>query len=69
MGDLDGNGTITIADAIVVQKSIVNILTLSTQQNKAADVSFDERITIADAIMIQKYITNITGFNYPAIYR
>ncbi len=58
-GDVDQNGDITIADAIAVQKHVVNILKLEGNAFTAADVDKNGVITIADAIMIQKSIVGI----------
>ena len=59
MGDVDGNGKITIADAVMIQKHIAHILTLSDEQCAVADVDENGKITVADAVMIQKYIANV----------
>ena len=59
IGDVDSNNDITIADAIMVQKHIVNIFKLTGDQITAADVDGNGEITIADAIMIQKHIVQI----------
>ena len=59
IGDVDSNSSITIADAIMVQKHIVNIFKLADDQITAADVDGNGEVTIADAIMIQKHIVGI----------
>ena len=59
LGDINGDGNITIADAIMLRKHIANIITLDGDTLTVADVTKDGAITIADAIMLQKYIANI----------
>ena len=58
-GDLNGDGKLTIADAIILQKSIGNIITLTDEQKILADVDGNGSITISDAITVQKYIAGI----------
>lgn len=59
LGDINGDGNISIADAIMIQKHIANIITLDGDTLTVADVTKDGNISIADAIMLQKYIANI----------
>ncbi len=59
LGDVDLNGTITIADAILLQKHIAEITILSGDSFTAADVDKNGEITIADAIILQKHIASI----------
>nr|WP_305119677.1 MULTISPECIES: leucine-rich repeat protein [unclassified Ruminococcus] len=59
LGDVTGDGKITIADAIMLQKHIANIVTISGDALIAADVDKSGSISIADAIMLQKHIANI----------
>ena len=59
IGDVDGDGKITVADAVMIQKHIANILTLSDEQFAVADVDGNGKITVADAVMIQKHIASI----------
>ena len=59
LGDINGDGNITIADAIMLQKHIANIIVIDGGLINEADVTNDGAITIADAIMLQKHIANI----------
>lgn len=59
-GDLDSNGKITVADAVLIQKHIANINTLSDIQLLAGDIDKNDNITVADAVLIQKHIANIS---------
>lgn len=58
-GDVDRSDKITVADAILIQKNIANIITLSDLETRIADVDGSGKITVADAILVQKYIANI----------
>ncbi len=63
LGDVDKDGKISISDAIIVQKQIVNILHLSDEEIVAADVDKNGQISISDAILIQKHIVSIIDIN------
>ena len=54
-GDADGDGTITIMDATTIQRHLVDILLLSEERLKAADISGDG-IDITDATQIQRWL-------------
>ena len=54
-GDADGDGTITIMDATTIQRHLVDILQLSEERLKAADISGDG-IDITDATQIQRWL-------------
>ncbi|MEE1319317.1 MAG: type I pullulanase, partial [Ruminococcus sp.] len=56
IGDVDGNGVITIADATLVQKYAVQMVTFTDTQLIAGDCDLDGRVGIKDATLIQKYI-------------
>lgn len=63
-GDVDGNGSIDILDTTLVQKYLVNKISLSDNQKNAADVNFDNKVTIRDATIIQMHIAKIiTSFS------
>jgi len=54
--------TITVVDATIVQKYIVNMAHLDNVNQKLADVDVDAVITIKDATAVQKYIVNVDGY-------
>lgn len=58
-GDLNGDGDITIVDATLVQKHVVQLETLSADKQILADVNGDNTISVVDATLIQKYIVNL----------
>ena len=55
LGDVDGNGVITVADATLVQKHAAEMIELEGDALLAADTSKDGIITVADATLIQKF--------------
>lgn len=52
LGDIDGNGSITAADARLALRASVGLETLSAEQTAAADADFNGTITAADARLI-----------------
>lgn len=58
-GDINGDGDITIVDATLVQKHIVQLETLSADKQILADVNEDNTISVVDATLIQKYIVQL----------
>lgn len=57
LGDVDKNGLINIKDATLIQKSLVEMATLSGMSTlAAADVDFSEAVNVRDATAIQKHI-------------
>ncbi len=55
LGDVNGDGFITVADATLVQKHAAEMITLEGDALIAADTSKDGFITVADATLIQKF--------------
>ncbi len=55
VGDVDGDGTISIADALMIFKYKSGELTLSSQAQLAADTDRNGKVEIADALRIFKY--------------
>ena len=62
-GDVDGDGTVTVDDALTVCQFILHNITLTDAQQRAADVDGDNSITVEDALTICQYVLhNITEF-------
>ena len=56
-GDADGNGEITITDALVALQCAVGLRQPDEQQTKIIDVDGDNEITVTDALFIlQKFV-------------
>ncbi|RGU84300.1 hypothetical protein DWW40_06600 [Ruminococcus bromii] len=58
-GDVNGDGDITVVDATLVQKHVVQLETLSDDKQILADVNGDNTISVVDATLIQKYIVQL----------
>ncbi len=58
-GEVNGDGDITIVDATLVQKHVVQLETLSADKQILADVNGDNTISVVDATLIQKYIVHL----------
>lgn len=57
-GDVDGNGEVTAADALLALQAATGKITLSGLQFYAADVDGKENITAADALLVLQRATN-----------
>lgn len=55
VGDVNGDGVITVADATLVQKNAAEMITFDDTQKIAGDCNGDGVITVFDATLIQKY--------------
>ena len=58
LGDADGDGSVTILDATVIQKKIASI-EVAAFNEKAADVDGDGKVTVLDATYIQKFLASM----------
>ncbi len=58
-GDVNGDGDITVVDATLVQKHVVQLETLSADKQILADVDEDNTISVVDATLIQKYVVRL----------
>lgn len=55
MGDVDGNGLINAADAVLVLRCDAGLIQLTAQQLAAADVSQDGVVNASDAVQILRF--------------
>lgn len=63
LGDVNGDGEITIVDSTILQKYIVGQTTLDDETLNVADVIKDGAVTVVDATLIQKFVVKgITEF-------
>lgn len=63
MGDVDGDGSITDADAAFVYRSVNENLTLTEVQRSSADVNNDGMVDTTDAALIYRVVhKTLTGF-------
>ena len=59
LGDVNGDGVISIADATTLQKHLANIVDFDDEQLAVADTNGDGSVSIADATQIQKYLAQL----------
>ena len=59
IGDVNGDGKVTIDDATMIQKLVAELVELTPDQFIAADTNCDGIVNIDDATMIQKYIAEL----------
>ena len=55
LGDVNGDGKVSVADATLIQRYLVRSTTFSAKQKLAADVNLDGNVSILDATAIQQY--------------
>lgn len=58
-GDVDGDGTVSILDATVIQKYLAGSVQLDDSRKAVGDVNGDGTISVTDATLIQKYIAGV----------
>lgn len=62
-GDADGDGEITVTDALLTLQGSVGKITLSPEAQGRADVDGDGKITVTDALLIlQRAVKKIEKF-------
>ena len=54
-GDVNGDGYIDAADALLCLRTSVGLITLTPEQEAAADVNHDGLVDAGDAILILRY--------------
>ena len=59
VGDVNGDGEITILDATCIQKYIAQLEDFTDKQKEVADVNGDGTISVMDSTQIQKYIVQL----------
>lgn len=59
LGDVNGDGEITVVDATILQKYIVGQTTLDDETLNVADVNKDGAVTVVDATLIQKFVVKV----------
>ena len=50
LGDVDGDGTVTISDALMIMRNAMQLLEFTPAQAAAADMDGDGLITVEDAL-------------------
>lgn len=65
IGDINNDGDVSLADAVIIQKALLGLVELNYTQQLAGDVDTDGEITIKDAVILQKYLLNSENIDYP----
>lgn len=60
LGDIDGDGAVTIMDVTALQRHLAELET-SSYHEEAADADDDKVVTIMDATAIQRYLANLSA--------
>lgn len=63
LGDVDGDGVVSVLDATKIQKYIAQILTEKDLNLSVADVDGDTFVSVMDATRIQKFIAQICNLD------
>lgn len=56
MGDIDGNGSISLSDTKILNNYLLGAITLTENQGLAADVNNDGILSISDRVKLQQYL-------------
>lgn len=59
LGDLNGDGLVTSADAVLLSRSLTDLVKLTAEQQKAADINGDGVITSADAVILVRFLAEL----------
>lgn len=59
-GDLDSNGTVDSADALMILKNIVGLVDFDSTQKSNADLNNDGKIDTLDALQVLKYVVGLS---------
>lgn len=62
-GDINGDGSITIADLVRLNRHILGISALSDVQQTAADVNLNGSVNIQDLVLMNRHILGISEIN------
>lgn len=58
-GDINGDGRVTTADSIYLQRSVIGAIALTEEQKNLADVDGNGKVSVSDAVLIQRYVVGI----------
>ena len=59
LGDVDGDNTVSILDATMIQRHLASILTLDAEQKQAGMVENGKTLSVLDATLIQKKLASL----------
>ena len=61
IGDVNGDGNITIGDVTEIQRHLAELIHFSDEQLDLADTNGDGKVDIGDATHLQKYLAEFDG--------
>ena len=61
LGDMDGNGSIAVDDALSVLRIAAKLATASSRALQAGDTDFDGEITVGDALLVLRVAAKLVG--------
>lgn len=61
LGDVTGDGKVSVDDATYIQKYIADLVSMTSQQQQTANVDGDNEISIKDATEIQKHVSGMSS--------
>ena len=59
LGDLNGDGLVTAADAVILSRALAGLIELTPVQMLAADIDGDGDITSADVVILSRYLAGL----------
>jgi len=59
MGDVNNDGNITIADAVLLQKWLLSVPNTTLPNWKAADLCKDERLNVFDLCLLKRMLIEL----------
>ena len=59
IGDVNGDGELTLADVILIARSIVGLDTLTPKQMAVSDVNGDTLVNNQDVIKLARYLAGL----------
>ena len=60
-GDVNGDGSISLADMVMVQRQLLGIQKLDGAKFAATDVNHDSRCSLADMVTVQRDLLGLSG--------
>ncbi len=60
-GDVNKDGTLTLADVVLLNRAIAGNVNLDYYARNNADCNLDKTIDVSDAILIQQFLTRVIG--------
>jgi regulation of enolase protein 1 (concanavalin A-like superfamily) len=59
LGDLNGDGKVSITDVVTALRGVAGLVTLTADQQKAADVNVDGKFNITDVVLMLRYVAGL----------